>query len=206
MSEFEDIREILKTIALNQNLFQIETDRRFKETAERFKETGKQFKEIAERFRETDKQIKTLVKRIDANNSELKGLTQNQGQLLEKIFHYSVYRRKDGKFLFDGISYDFAFINKIISGAGIYAEIDIILENGDYVAILEVKSRAKYPVINQLKKSIEVYKKSHPSNKHKIIKGYICSFQFTKGLVQSIQENGFKAFTLKGDFVELEGG
>ncbi len=49
-----------------------ETDKQFKETAERFKETDKQFKETAERFKETDKKFKETDEKFKETDEKFK--------------------------------------------------------------------------------------------------------------------------------------
>ena len=186
MSEIDEIKKIVKSLAISQ----VKTD--------------EQLKELKVFQAKTDKQIQILSKKVDATITELKGLTKNQGTLLEQIFYYSFVKNKNGKYLIGSIEYDRAYINQEAKGHGLKQEFDFIFENGQYVAIVEVKSRAKKGVISQLQTAIQNYKVLYPHNKEKTIKGYIASFQFDKNVISLASEKGFQAITLKGEFIDLE--
>lgn len=101
---------------------QKETDRILKENAER---TDRQMKETAERQKETDRQIGKLGNRF--------------GEMVE----YMVMPNLLTKFHELGFVFEKAYPHASIKDKAnnIYAEIDITLENGDKVMIVEVKSK-----------------------------------------------------------------
>ena len=94
-----------------------ETDRRMKETDRRMKETDRQMKE-------TDRQIGKLGNRF--------------GELVEHLVAPSIMEKFNAlNFNFENISQN----HKIMEKGQFLAEIDILLENGDTVIAVEVKSK-----------------------------------------------------------------
>jgi hypothetical protein len=133
---FEKVWESLQETAERQK----ETDRIFKESAERFerekKERDEQFerekKESAERQKETDRQIKET-------NKQLGKLGNRFGEMVE----YMVMPNLLTKFREIGFVFTKAYPEADIADRenNIFAEIDITLENGDKVMLVEVKSK-----------------------------------------------------------------
>jgi molybdopterin converting factor small subunit len=105
--------------------WQKETDRLMKENAERQKETDRLIKENAERQKETSRQIGKLGNRF--------------GEMVE----YMVVPNLIAKFHELGFIFEKAYQDATIKDKAnnIYAQIDITLENGDKVMIVEVKSK-----------------------------------------------------------------
>jgi hypothetical protein len=123
---------------------QKETDRQMKETAERQEETDRQMKENAEQFdrrmkeraEEFDRQMKESEKRLD---KQLGKLGNRFGEMVE----YMVMPNLITKFHELGFVFEKAYPHATIKDKknNISTEIDITLENGDKVMIVEVKSK-----------------------------------------------------------------
>ena len=106
------------------DMFQ-ETDRRFKETDLKFKETDRQIQETAREIKETTRQIGKLGNRF--------------GELVEHLVAPSIKE----KFLALNLNFEHISQNHQISDKEGHslAEIDLLLENGDIVIAVEVKSK-----------------------------------------------------------------
>jgi hypothetical protein len=111
---------------------QKETDRRMKETAEAQKETARQMEETDRKMKETDRHIK------EANQRHGK-LSDRIGDLIQAMVYGGIKR------LFRDLGYDFDVINQKHSFGkkelGIYGEVDLLLENGDFALLVEVKTK-----------------------------------------------------------------
>lgn len=69
-----------------------------------------------------------------------------------------------------GVQFDFIDNNMRPSIKSTHHEMDIFLENGNSVGIVEVKHKVKKDSIDQLKKSVDSFYKFHPNFKsYKII-------------------------------------
>ncbi|MFW6100947.1 MAG: hypothetical protein ACOC90_06135 [Bacteroidota bacterium] len=128
----EPLSEYGEPVSFNQvwKMFQ-ETDKQFKETDKKFQETDKKFKEtdklLTEKFKETDRKIDKLAKLYG-------GVSENSKDVAEEFFRRGLEARSS---LF-GIEYKevdhLARTSKKLQG-----EYDIVLHNGEYAIIIEVK-------------------------------------------------------------------
>ena len=128
----EPLSEYGEPISFHQvwKMFQ-ETDKQFKETDKQFKETDKKFKEtdklLTEKFQETDRKIDRLAKLYG-------GVSENSKDVAEEFFR----RGLEAKSSLFGIEYTevdhLARTSKKLQG-----EYDIVLHNGEYTIIIEVK-------------------------------------------------------------------
>ena len=128
----------------------------FQETGRQMKETDRLIQETGRQMKETDRRMKELSEEADKQMKELRESMQETGRLMHKtdwkisklgdrlgdlIVHMmaSNIRKKlrDLGYVFESIAR-----NKKIEdeNRNILAEIDILLENGRYVMIVEVKS------------------------------------------------------------------
>jgi hypothetical protein len=122
--QFKETKELMKESAERQK----ETDLKFKETAERMRETDLKFKETAERMRETDRRIGELGNRF--------------GELAEHLVAPGIMDKfNELGFHFTQVSKDFS--TRDPQSRETIAEVDIMLENGDIVIAVEVKSKPK---------------------------------------------------------------
>ena len=120
--------------------------------------TDKQIAESNARMDRTDKQIAETTANIDKYFAELKetrkevgGLSKSYGMHAETYFFESLKKTKK----FGGITYDYVeddVKNTILipNGQRIDAQFDIVMSNGDSVAIIEVKSRVKQDDVKNL--------------------------------------------------------
>ena len=110
-------------------LFQ-ETDRRMKETDRQMKETDRRMKETEQRMKETDRQMKETDRKIAKLGDRL-------GELVAAMVEGGIKRMfKKLGYEFDVLNPEYEFGNKKIG----FGEVDILLENGEYALLVEVKT------------------------------------------------------------------
>jgi hypothetical protein len=101
-----------------------ETDRKWQETDKRFQETDRKWQETDKRFQETDRKISKLGSRI--------------GDLIEHLATANILEK------FEEFGYQFSRISRNIkikdTQKQVLAELDILLENGEFAMVVEVKS------------------------------------------------------------------
>jgi len=136
---FDTVWAALQEVAAMQR----ETDRIMKENAERQKETDRIMKENAERQKEIDRRQKETDRQIGK-------LGNRFGEMVE----YMVLPNLITKFHELGFVFEKAYPHATIKDTknNIFAEIDITLENGDKVMLVEVKSK---PTIEDINEHIE---------------------------------------------------
>jgi hypothetical protein len=164
-----------------------ETDRRFremtKETDRRFQETTREMKEMS---KETDRQMKETDKRVGE-------LTNRYGEISEHMIIPNLIHS------FNALGYTFtrAGRSKIEDFEhGIFTEVDALMENGDSVMVVEMKTYLRTDHIDDHVRRMEKLRALADYNKDK--RKY---YGAIAGLMMSQSE---KAYALKKGFYVLE--
>jgi len=182
-----------------------------------FEETGKQMaessarvdKQIAETSRkvdETTESIKTYLAELKEARKDIGGISSSNGMFAESYFFESLKRSKQ----FGGINYNYVGedINgnyQLPNGTTIDDQYDIVMHNGDSVAIIEVKYKVKKEdVIDLTQRKIGNYKKIFPQYADKKIYLGVAGFSFDKLAVREAIKRGVGMLKLVGENVEIE--
>jgi hypothetical protein len=127
---FDDVWAALMELRENQK----ETDRRLAAAARQIEETGRQMKETDQRMKETDRQMKETDRKLGR-------LGNSFGELAEHLVLPNILEKFRARgYVFTKAGSDLQFKDQ--NGKTI-AEVDIWLENGDYVLAIEVKARLR---------------------------------------------------------------
>ena len=153
-------------------------------------------KELKESQKETDRQIKNL-------SSQMGGLHNSFGELAEHLVAPGIIER------FNILGYHFDDISRgrreIRDGHGkVKAEIDIMLENGDYIIAVEVKAEPKEKDIERHIKRLEILREHR--NKHndtRKIRGAIAGAVFPHDVKNAAIEAGFYVLEQSGDTMKM---
>jgi Holliday junction resolvase-like predicted endonuclease len=111
-----------------------ETDKMFKETEKRFRDTEKRFRDTEKRFKETDKKMQETDRKIDKLAKLYGNVSENSKDVAEEFFK----RGLEAKGSIFGIEYEEVDHLERISKKQ-QGEFDIVLHNGKYVVVMEVK-------------------------------------------------------------------
>jgi hypothetical protein len=114
-----------------------ETDRKFQETDKKFQETDKKFQETDRKFQETREQIEVTGRQMKETDRKVGELTNRFGDMVEHM----VVPNLLSKFKALGFTFEVAHKNTEIKDEKnkIFVEVDVFLENGDKVMIVEIK-------------------------------------------------------------------
>lgn len=96
---------------------------------------------------ETSRVIKEVGRRMGA-------MASNQGDVAEEFFFNSL----DAKPQIGGISFDSVTPNLILSRKGKHSEFDIVLINGQSVALIEVQYKAHVSDLDQVQEQVQAYR------------------------------------------------
>jgi hypothetical protein len=177
-----------------------ETDRIQKETAIQMKETAK---EADRRMKETDRRMKETDRRIDRIGKQIGDVHHKFGKMAEHMVAPSISRRfNDLGFHFDAA----ADGQKILDDQGrILAEIDLLLENGDYTIAVEVKVEPKAEDIAHHLKRLEILRArmDRRGDKRKI-RGAIAGAIYDKTVKEAVSAVGMYVISQSGDTMEIE--
>ena len=172
-----------------------ETDRIAKENAERQKEIDRQMKETDRQMKETDRKIGDLGNRFGelAEHLVAPGIVE---RFMELGFHfkitaYSKYGPYDGY--------------KVVEGGKVRAEIDIMLEDGNCMVAVEVKTRPVEKDIEHHIRRLEILREQKDGfgDKRKI-RGAMAGAVFPEDVKEAALEAGFYVLVQSGDTMKID--
>ena len=144
-------------------------------------------------------------KELKETRKDVGGISKSYGMHAESYFFQSLKKTKQ----FGGIAYD--FVDNDVCGAlrlpnkeTIDAQFDIVMTNGDSVAIIEIKSRVqKEDVKNLVNKKLDDFKNLFLKYaNYKIYLG-IAGFAYEKKAEKEALDNGVGILKLSGDNLEI---
>ena len=168
------------------------------EADKRSAETDKQIKvlsvEANKRSAETDKRIKELSRNIA-------GIADSNGKMAEQ----AIYNTLERDMKFAGIDFDYIDKNKkrMVKSLGLKAEYDVIMYNGDTIALIETKYQVqKKDVIKLVTKQVGNFRKLFKEYaSYKIVLG-VGGSSFDTDAEQEAEDNGVGIIKIINDKVE----
>jgi len=161
-----------------------ETDRKLQEVAQFIRETGLQMKE-------TDKKMGDLYNRF--------------GEMAEHLVAPGIAARFNERgFHFDSIMP--GGIKIVDEQRKVIAEIDLLLENGEYIIAIEVKATVRPNDVEHHIRRLEILRE-HRAKKHekpKKIQGAIAGAIFGAAEKQAVREAGFYVLEQSGDTMKMD--
>ena len=160
---------------------QEETDRLMKENAERQKETDRRMKENAEQF----------------------GYLSNRfGELAEHLVVPSIMEK------FNALGFTFGEVSngkKVVDAEGkTIAEVDLLLENGDTIMVVEVKAKPDQKDVEKHINRMEILRRrADARNDKRVFLGAIAGAIMPKNVRDNILQNGFYAIEQSGDTMKI---
>jgi hypothetical protein len=181
-----------------------ETDKKSQENERRFKETDRLFKETERRFKETERLFKETDKKIKQTNEQYGGLSKSFGEVVEHLVAPGLQEK------FNEMGYHFSEVydgrTRIFDKNGQKkAEIDILMENGETVLAVEVKSKPNNKDIREHIKRLKILRESRREKKdgRKII-GVIAGAVFKDNVKEAAQKAGFYVAVQSGDTMKID--
>ncbi|MCL1929007.1 MAG: DUF3782 domain-containing protein [Treponema sp.] len=193
---FEDVWASLKESNREWRERSEELDRQIKENALQMKETDRQMKETDRQMKETDRQMKETDRKISK-------LGNRFGQLIEHLAVSNIVEK------FRALNYSFTRVsqNTIITDeqGQALAEIDLLLENGEYVMAVEVKSILTKTDVKDHKKRLEILRGyADKRNDKRIFAGAVAAALTNKNARDFALESGMYVVEQTGDTVRIK--
>jgi flagellar biosynthesis component FlhA len=172
------------------------------------KKTDKQLSELSSNIDKTNKELRDTLNKlsleVDKTNKSLQhmkqivgGVTNNQGDITEEYFVNSL---KD-KLKVGDIDFDFLVQNfKAKKDRKILAEYDILLVNGESVAIVEVKYKVHLRDLEKLPDKIKSIRNLPQYDGYEVYAG-LAGFFVPDEVIEEAQEKGYFILQRKGDVV-----
>jgi hypothetical protein len=181
-----------------------ETDKKFQETDRQFKETDKKFQETREQLmKETDRRIKETERLIKQNNEQFGDLGRRFGEIVEHLVAPGIEEK------FNKMGYHFSEVtdrHRIKDENGQKkAEIDILLENGETILAVEVKSKPNNNDIKEHIKRLKILRESRREKKDgRRIIGGIAGAVFKNNVKEAAQKAGLYVMVQSGDTMKID--
>jgi ElaB/YqjD/DUF883 family membrane-anchored ribosome-binding protein len=162
----------------------------------------KGFAEIHKILSETGILLKEVGERVDNLSYNVDGIGKSNGKVAEDTIYNVLHRYKT----FAGIKFD--NVSRNIKGSDVITgysnEFDVVMLNGDTIAIIEVKYKVKKNNVNKLAKTkLNDFKKFFKEyNNYKIILG-IGGMGFDLKVIDTAKAKGVGIIKVIGDKVEL---
>ena len=163
------------------------------------KETSAQQKKTDEQMKKTDEQMKKTDEKLERIGIRLGNIGANQGDVAEEYFINSL---ENSKLKIADMNFDYLMENFAVSKGGQRDEFDIILVNGESLAIIEVKYKVHPNDVDKLdSKIINIKKLSSHYKDFKVYAG-IAGFKIPKDAIEKALKKGYFVLQRKGDIVE----
>ena len=170
-------------------------------TEAQMQETDALIKQTAAQIKETDAQMKRTDATLERMGITLGNVTNNIGSITEEYFFNCLSEKP----ILGGVKYN--KVRRNIGGVGLRSEdeFDIVMYNGDSIALIECKNKAHENDLRKLiTKKADNFKDVFPNFKdYKIYLG-LASFSFYPELEDMAKQNGVAILKQKGDIVEIE--
>ena len=164
------------------------------------KATDEQIKLNAIAQKATDKQMKRTDEKLERIGINLGNIGKNQGDVAEEFFFKSLIKDNHlGKIHFDDV------VKNMEKHRGqIQEEYDLVMTNGDAIAVVEVKYKAHTNDLDKLDRKMRNFKKLFPIYQAFKQYGAIAAFHINDDAKQEALRRGYFVLQRSGDLVHTE--
>jgi hypothetical protein len=184
-----------------------ETDRKMQETDRKMQETDRRMQETDRRMQETDREIREMGRKADR---ELDRATKLVGDLSNKfgeLSEYLIAPNMVAKFNTLGFTFTRDSRNIVYRGSDgkILTEVDVLLENGDVVMIVEIKSDlTEKHISHHLERMEKLRRYGDAHNDRRKLMGAVASPIMRADIKTLAYAAGFYVIEQSGDTVLIE--
>ncbi len=159
-----------------------------------FEKVWKMFEEISRKFEETDKQFKETDKKIN----KVAGIFSSQwGKLMEALIEPACLKLFKAR----GIDVNYTYSNVKVKTKEVEAEFDIVLENGNEVVIIEVKTDMTVKKIDHFLETLSKIKTYLPRYADKKIYGAVAGIKYNEQSDKYAYRQGLFVLRNTGDYI-----
>jgi len=168
-----------------------------RKTDEQMRKTDEQMKKTDEQMKKTDEQMRKTDEKLERMGIHLGNISNNQGDVTEEYFVNSLKNRLQ----IGDMKFDVLLSGVELKTKKIRDEFDILLVNGNTLALIEVKYKVHPNLIDKLSKKIE-HLRLMPSYKDYKIYAGVAGFSVPEDAISLAQEKGYFVLQRKGDIIE----
>ncbi len=179
-----------------------ETDLKFQESAQRMEKLSEETDQLIEKMgKETDRQIQETNRRMEKLNQET---NKKLGQLGGRIGNFVEGVLAPGiECLFQERGIEVTGTSRKVKKKsvtlGLETEIDLLVTNGDYCVLVEVKSSLSVEDVKEHLERMDKFKPLFPEHKDKKIYGAVVGMVIEEGADKFAWRKGFFVITQRGD-------
>ena len=198
----QEIAELNKASKKEAEKWQAEAEKRQAEAEKRQAEAEQRRAEIEKDIQETRRIVQETSAQMKITDKKVGELSNRFGELAEHLVAPSIREK------FNALGFDFGEVSRdkeIVDAQGnSVAEVDILLENGDTVMVVEVKAKPKQKEVDEHVKRIEVLRRrADARNDKRVFLGAIAGAIMTKEVRAYVLKTGFYAIEQTGDTVKI---
>jgi hypothetical protein len=168
-----------------------------------FQETREQLKEVSEQQKETDRKFKEVAERQKVTDRQIGKLGNRFGELVEHLVAPNISEKfNELGFCFTKTAMDVAI--KDPDNPKNNAEVDVLLENGDIVIAVEVKSKPNDKDVNDHARRMEILRRyADGKGDMRKYRGAIAAAVMSETIRRYILKKGFYVIEQTGDTVRI---
>ena len=182
----QELKDLVASLAIDTQKLKIEVAK-----------TGKLIAENAKQMEKTDEQMKRTDEKLERMGIHLGNISNNQGDVAEEYFINSLKNRLQ----IGDIKFDVLLNGVELKTKKIRDEFDILLVNGNTLALIEVKYKVHPNLIEKLAKKIE-HIRLMPSYKNYKIYAGVAGFKVPQDTIDLAKEMGYFVLQRRGDIIE----
>ncbi|MEN9374303.1 MAG: hypothetical protein RIR79_1855 [Pseudomonadota bacterium] len=151
-------------------------------------------------FAKTEAQMAKTDAKLDKLAKLYGNMSENQGAIAEEFFFNSLkFNPVVGNLRFDRV-----MSNVIIGSPSNQQEFDIVLVNGNSVAVLEVKQKIHLSALDQLEKQLIRYRQAVPEHANYTLYGGVAGLSVPKNVVEEAHHRGLFVLKQTGDILTVD--
>jgi hypothetical protein len=175
----------------------------FQKTEQLLKEVAQEQKENARRQKETDRQMKETDRKMKETDRKLGALGLRLGEVTEHFMSPKLHEK------FEALGYRFNHSSRNHELKDAHkqrlTEVDVLLENGEYVMAVEVKTRLRTQDIKDHVKRMEILRRvadGHDDRRKYL--GAVAGAVIDQAVLEYSLKNGFYVIIPSGETVDVE--
>jgi hypothetical protein len=192
----DELKELVASLAIDtKNMHEAQN-----RTDEQMKRTDEQMKRTDEQMKRTDEQLKRTDEKLERIGISLGNISNNQGDVAEEFFFQSLIKdNRLGKIRFDDV------VKNMEKHRGqIQEEYDLVMTNGDVIAVVEVKYKAHKNDLDKLDRKMRHFKKLFPIYQAFKQYGAIAAFHINDDAKEEALRRGYFVLQRSGDLIHTE--
>jgi hypothetical protein len=203
MENRQQLKELAEQYAEQRAKQQEDIDRRTKENDRRTKENDRRMKEHDRLTKEIRRNLEEATRLSKENSRQIGGLHNSFGELAEQMVVPGIIRHFNKKGLYFGSISTCGL--QILENGKVKTEVDILMENVDFLIAVEVKSKPKEDDIEHHIRRLEIVReyrnKYHDTRK---IHGAIAGAIFTQEVKRLTLKAGLYVIEQSGDTMRVD--